>query len=418
MLTYAIKYRHVCVNAKVYNLVTKEVWSVEMNIDIEFFDVEPIENLVTCLNFKMDKVIYFGYSDDMTIDKQKLTAKSLKNICGVDNVEFVEICRNNLDKIVESVEKVIQNEYKAGNQCFFELTGGEELELVAMGILSAKYELPMHRFNMKTGEVQTLNENGGKRIDTLVEKRRIELSLDTIVEMHGGAIDYKEEAFSRKQLESKEFEKDTEIMWYIAKKDNKKWNCISAVFKGCTRYEETATRVAIWDKKLHSLANNTQGVGSYEVFKEYLDMLADAEVIKNIRKESGKLIFEYKNELIKECIIEAGTLLELRTFYTMKNTGKYSDCKSGVNINWDGEVGDADDGVENEIDVMLLEGYIPTFVSCKNGKVTQMALYELETVANRFGGKYAKKILVASLGLTEGYAKRAAEMGIEVEDDI
>lgn len=397
---------------------TKEVWSVGMNIDIEFFDAEPIENLVTCLNFKMDKVIYFGYGDDMTSEKQRITTKSLKKICDVDNVEFIEICRNNLDKIVESVEKVIKEEEKAGNQCFFELTGGEELELVAMGILSARYDLPMHRFDMRTGEVQTLNENGGRRIDTLVEKRRIELTLDEIVEMHGGAIDYKEETFSRKELKLKEFEKDTEVMWYIAKKNVKRWNCISAVFKGCTGYEETKTRVAIWDKKLHSLAHNVQGVGSYEVFREYLDMLADAEVIKNVRREAGKLIFEYKNELVKECIIEAGTLLELRTYYTLKNTGKYSDYKSGVNINWDGEVGNADDGVENEIDVMLLDGYIPTFVSCKNGKVTQMALYELETVANRFGGKYAKKIMVASQGLTEGYAKRAAEMGIEVMDGI
>ena len=69
--------------------------------------------------------------------------------------------------------------------------------------------------------------------------------------------------------------------------------------------------------------------------------------------------------------------------------------------------------VKNEIDVMLLEGFCPVFISCKNGKVDQMALYELDTVAKRFGGKYAKKILMAGQEISEGYLLRAEEMDIE-----
>ena len=44
----------------------------------------------------------------------------------------------------------------------------------------------------------------------------------------------------------------------------------------------------------------------------------------------------------------------------------------------------------------------------------QMALYELETVANRFGGKYARKILATAQPLSQGHMRRAEEMGIEV----
>ncbi len=386
-----------------------------MNIDIEFFDVEPIENLVTCLNYKMDKVIYFGYSDDMTEHRKKVTKKSLRKICGLENVEFVEICRNNLDKIVDSVEKVIKTEHESGNQCFFELTGGEELELVAMGILSARYNLPMHRFDMSVGKVQVLNENNGRTIDTLVEKRKIELTLDEIIEMHGGAIDYKEASFSREELVVPGFEEDALAMWNFVSKNNKQWNCISSVFKGCAGYEEEFTKVAIWEKKLHSLATNTQGVGSFEVFKRYFDKFVSMGILVNVERVGGKLTFEYKSGAIKECIVEAGTLLELYTYFRLKNSKKYSDYRIGVNLNWDGEVDSRDDGVENEVDVMVLDGYIPTFISCKNGKVTQMALYELETVANRFGGKYAKKVMIASQGLTEGYTKRAIEMGIDLD---
>ena len=67
---------------------------------------------------------------------------------------------------------------------------------------------------------------------------------------------------------------------------------------------------------------------------------------------------------------------------------------------------------------MSLKGLIPIFISCKSGKMTEKntlhALYELDTVANRFGGKYAKKVLVAPQGIVDVYKMRALAMGIEI----
>lgn len=48
------------------------------------------------------------------------------------------------------------------------------------------------------------------------------------------------------------------------------------------------------------------------------------------------------------------------------------------------------------------------------GQQVLHALYELETVASRFGGKYAKKVLVTANELGDAYMERAKEMGIEV----
>ena len=63
---------------------------------------------------------------------------------------------------------------------------------------------------------------------------------------------------------------------------------------------------------------------------------------------------------------------------------------------------------------MSIQNNLPIFISCKIGSVDQMALYELETVANRFGGKYAKKVLATAQPLSQGHMRRAEEMGIEV----
>ncbi len=50
----------------------------------------------------------------------------------------------------------------------------------------------------------------------------------------------------------------------------------------------------------------------------------------------------------------------------------------------------------------------------KMGNVDLMALYGLETVANRFGGKFAKKVLIVAKEIAPGHLLRAEEMGIEV----
>jgi hypothetical protein len=70
----------------------------------------------------------------------------------------------------------------------------------------------------------------------------------------------------------------------------------------------------------------------------------------------------------------------------------------------------------NEVDVLSLKGYVLTFISCKSGNMSGQqilhALYELQTVADKFGGKYAKKILVTANPVGDIYMERAQEMGI------
>ena len=40
-----------------------------MVVNFEFLGGEPIENLINCMNFKIDKVVYFGYHN--VIEEQK-----------------------------------------------------------------------------------------------------------------------------------------------------------------------------------------------------------------------------------------------------------------------------------------------------------------------------------------------------------
>jgi hypothetical protein len=88
-------------------------------------------------------------------------------------------------------------------------------------------------------------------------------------------------------------------------------------------------------------------------------------------------------------------------------------------IDWDG-VEHKNKGIDvlNEIDVLCIDGNIPTFISCKGGRMDDGQaldpMYELLTVAKRFGGKYAKKVLAVVHPLKDVYMSRAQEMEIEI----
>lgn len=387
-----------------------------MNINIEFFDEEPIENLITCMNFKMDKVIFFGHNDIMTQEKIQATRKSLKNICDITNVEFFEVSQKNLYKIVELMENEIRKEVHSGGKCFFDLTGGEDLVLVAMGILSTRHKVPMHKFDIPSEELYLLNKwEDVLRIDEAVEVRVLELTLDDIIGLHGGVINYRQQKDVKSHLTDAEFEQDVERMWGIARQNQRKWNALSSVLKSCIKYESGALSVSMQADSLVKIAKRTPDMTSIKEIRRYLHQLTEAGILKGLRADTQLVEFTYKSELIRDCVLDAGCLLELHTYYERKQTGKYSDCRVGVHIDWDGIIHGYEVDVENEIDVMLLEGKNPVFISCKNGKVNQMALYELDAVASRFGGKYVKKELAATQEISQGYRKRAEEMNILIQ---
>ena len=78
-----------------------------MNVLIEFFDEEPIENLITCTHFHMDKVICFGYKPIMTLEGRGKLKRSHKALCGDHEMEFVEVPYGDLNEIVDIMDGVL-----------------------------------------------------------------------------------------------------------------------------------------------------------------------------------------------------------------------------------------------------------------------------------------------------------------------
>ena len=385
-----------------------------MNVLIEFFDEEPIENLITCTHFHMEKVICFGYKRTMTPEARGKLKRCHKKLCGDHELEFIEVPYGDLNEIVKQMDAVLAREYGAGNQCFFDLTGGGDLILVAMGILSAKYPTPMHTYNVRSGKLNIIEQKDVKSIDELAEHHEKVLKLDHVIGFYGGRIDYNAQKDYKNHLDDVSFKNDVMSMWKVACRDQRKWNGFSSFLRECTKFQLTDLMVDMGADDMKRLLKRTPGIRSMKELNQYLNLLGASGVLQNVTANQDGITFEYKNFIIRDCLHDAGCVLELYTYYNFADSGKYSDVRVGAHIAWEDDTWYDDDNVKNEIDVLALEGNVPVFVSCKNGKVDQMALYELETVAKRFGGRRAKKVLATGQTLSAGYAKRAEEMGIEV----
>ncbi len=392
-------------------MLSKKGWFT-VKVNFEFLGTEPMENMITCMNYKIDKVVYLGYNE--VIEEQKATTiRFLKRQCGVEKVKFHPLSKRDLYSVVSTMRKLIQEEIDNNNEIFFDITGGESLILVAFGLLSKEFNAPMHLYDIEKDVIMDFSDNG---ISKMAEPRKIEMTIDLIIQMYGGVINVDKHK-KNKVVNTKEFAKDINNIYGVASKHWEYWNPLSSLFRYVMKPDDSLLVNVSSQEVIQAIDKTNNKISTKEMLDRMIDELAAIGILQNVCNTSEKYSFRYKNEIIKECIWEGGSILELHTYQSEKLISK--ECEVGVHIDWDGVI-HPELGVDvlNEIDVLSLKGNILTFMSCKSGNLTGSqalnALYELETVAKRFGGKYAKKILVTRNGLSEVHLERAKEMGIEV----
>lgn len=388
-----------------------------MYVNIEFLGNEPIENVITSMNYKMDKTIFIGYQEVIEEYKDQ-TSRFLKKRCGVKEVIFRKVSESNLSDVLDVMRETIDAELAQGHQIYFDVTGGESLVLVAFGMLSNKYNLPIHLYDIEEDKLIELNPQLSNSISKTAVENSVEMNLDLFIEMRGAKIDYRK----HKDLKSEgnpEFLTDVEKLWGVLKQKRNCWNPFCNILKQHFRPSGDSLYTNVSAKEVAEIVRKKGAIDSLNDFDDILKKLEIIGVLREVNcGKNGQYSFAYKNRTIKDCLWEGGSILELHTYLELKEQS--DDCSVGVHIDWDGVV-HAQNGVDvvNEIDVLTLKGNIPTFISCKSGKMDSdpalHALYELETVSKYFGGKYAKKVLAITQEMGDVYRKRAKEMGIEVK---
>lgn len=386
-----------------------------MNVVFDVLDDDAIENVITCLNFQIDKVVFFG--DKETVKRNKKRTKNfLLNDCFVTQVEFYCVDSENLDMIMSCIEQAIDTECYENDRLFFDLTGGEGLLYISFGILASKRNLPMHHYDVFSNSLIELNDVGYS-ISTIVPVQRIILDVEKYIKMQGGII----KLCAHKQTKdpyNPELMPYIHSLWNVAKKYSDIWNSFSTFLRNELNNDDGLTVYANASRIISAVSNN-KAINKPKILFDILDDLQNVGALENVIHKNAKVSFKYKNQDIKECLFDGGCILELHTFVYENRVSDY--CQVGVHLDWDGVLHTPESSVKdvvNEIDVLSMTNNIPHFISCKSGNLTSGqamdAMYELSSVARRFGGKYVKMSLAVSKSLRDVDIERANEMGISI----
>lgn len=370
---------------------------------IECFDSSHLENVVAGLRLKPDRIVFLGNKNNMgkEIERYKRIFKE-RNYTPTINYYKTD---NN-----ESVESSLLKFIKPDEQCVIDITGGDEETIFSIATAVAnlddnlKESVSVQRFNLNYYAEDC--DNDGEYL----KGARANITVEKLIELYGGKIHPKAE-----QPDEKCSPETIIPLWNTMISNPKDWNnMVSALNDFESGIYGDTIQFSLGEKREH--------VKNFNVEKErFKDLRIKLKMNGIITDNSGsdRINYTYKNSFFHNCVKKQGNILELKVLLEarrIKENDKpfFNDCLMSVTIDWDG-ITYGIPNTKNEIDVILMRDATPVFISCKNGNVSEEELYKLSEVADRFGGEFAKKVLVVTDNdCKEGFVERAKDMGIHL----
>ena len=370
-----------------------------MHTLIELFDKDPVENIYTVVALRPEHVIYVG-------DRRLMNEESKHNIntfflqkelsC---TVEFIPVEADNVAHIRSVLETVLESH----PDCVCDVTGGTDLLLVTVGMLCEEKRIPAVFFDIRSGALKRVGKDTGENYSP----NTVKLTTENVMALAGGS--FLRHGHYSPELETEETKSDILAVWDIIKKDITAWNRQSAFFQ----QTHIGTDELDVHAPVHIHVNFKNMVHCNPVM---MAELQEAGIISRYRMENNRVHFRYKSLLLKALLSDTGIWLELYAYYTAINTGYFDDVQTSVIIDWDGAQTDPNATI-NEIDDILIKGITPLFISCKIGVPSVLALNEIDTLTRRFGGAFAKPVLVTASRIREiplSTLERAKNMDLRI----
>ena len=386
---------------------------------IECFDRECVHNVLGCLRLKPEKAIFLGDGEQMQDALTRLgcflQSRGIKTRLMPYHVR--------MDRM-DDITMVLRNILRKEDDYIIDITGGSEELLLAVGLVLGEMDkdrrsrIEVQKFDPVTGNAMDADGNG-----KIISGSDAALTVAEVISLHGGVIHPESHQPGEHYRPG-----DVLPLWNAMCADRKEWN------KAVMALNEFEARCDS-DNEIYLRLEELQGSVNQFRAKEdrmwwLLEKLSECGVIDD--RSSGEVFrYRYLDPLLRTCAQKAGNLLEIMVLLQardckMNGETYFDDCQMSVSIDWDGVVHQLTQQIpdtSNEIDVIATRGLVGLFISCKNGEIGEEELYKLNTVASRFGGKYARKMLVAtdlerkSPSSVRAFLQRAKDMGIYIVQD-
>ncbi len=365
---------------------------------VELFSAEPAENLLSALCLRPERVIFLGSRSLMTDGRIAALRAFFKGRPGAPALRFLRVKDRDYAGAGNAIRDVLEEEPEA---CF-EMTGGSDLLLAALGSAAAEKKPALFELDVRQQRLRLLQGASPALKPGPVRPLR-GITVSESIRLRGGSLTESSYTLSGKLPEG--LEKDVEDLWQVYRASPQTWTRQCSLLANLTAKSGGGLAVS--------------GTMHEKCEKRHVEALLKAGLISDYREKGDAVSLTFRNAHVKRTLTRAGDLLELWVFLAARESG-FTDAVMGAKIGWNGS---DRGGTSNEIDGLLMYGAVPVYVSCKLGAVPKEALYEVDTVASRFGGEYAVKALACSrLGgsdaARETLRQRAADMGVLLIEEV
>lgn len=386
---------------------------------IECFDCSPMENIAGCLHLQPEKLILLGDKAQME-DVAHRYRRFLKKRNLNTRVELQDIRKNDLYHTTAVLADIVRRE----QDCVIDLSGGDEQVILAVGAMLAgldetqRRHVSVQKFDTAQRVLVDCDNDGH-----VVRGKRTFLSVAEVVALNGGTTQT-----GTGQISSDCTPRELDALWSIVAADPKGWNRSMALLGEFESRSDSKREIRLDLDRIRGQLRNFDEKAPK--LRSLLEEFHSRGII-DLHSSRNILSYTYTSPLLRCCTQKAGNVLEIKTLLearAMQQDGKsyFDDCQMSVTIDWDGITHAPMERIpetKNEIDVVLTKGLVPLFISCKNGDIGDEELYKLHTVATRFGGPRARKMLVAtnldrkSAAADRSFIQRAWDMDIFVVSD-
>lgn len=386
---------------------------------IECFTESHIDNVAAGLRLRPEKVVLVGDAKEMAAPAERY--RQLFQRRGQNTqVQLWDVGGMDLRQLRESLDTLVRQE----EDCVIDLTGGDELVIMAFGAVLVQLE----EAKRQTIRVEKYDRQADAVVNCIGDRcavfsEKVRLTVEELIALHGGCLhrpaDQPPEGACRDQIRG---------LWSLVGEAPKEWN---KTIQLLNEFESRAdSRLQVYLPLQYLRGSISDFARKENAVRALLDKLQRRGVIHD-QSSRDALEYTYASALLSYCTAKAGNALEIKALLESRSVTEngeafFQDGRMSVTIDWDGVVHDPVRRIpetRNEVDVVLMHGLTPLFVSCKNGTIGEEELYKLHTVASRFGGKHAKKMLIATdmdrgnVSANRAFIQRAWDMDIFLVTD-
>ncbi len=373
---------------------------------IELYDSDALENIISLETGRYDLLVFVCFKDsDPNPGKRAVMKSVITGRTGV-NVLFEEAEEKSIDAAVGALGRIIEK--YAGSHFSIDLTGGDEILIAALGKFLSGYsgnDISAHVTDILSASVS--HAAGAPDDPDEFNGRGTLFTFSDIVRLYGGAVIGTWPDEFGGIMDQKKYE--ILRVWSAVKDMAADWNRFCSI-----------SYVSGVEKDADGYISRKFSKANEKVTSErIMSRLSKRGIIKDYTVSDNILKYSFHpSAKTEELYVSSGTALEMYTALAASGTGLFRECYTKVLLDVDGVISKQGTDPTNELDVTMMYGFVPVFVSCKNTEPTKEFLYEIRTMAQHFGGKYALAMLVSSKAAFQPVKERAKEMHIMLIDDV